>query len=373
MQEIPFENEFKLSFYKEIAYINESHKVMLVQSIESGDFFVKKTVVKGTEDIYRVLAELQIRGIPKVLEMVDCGDEVVVIEEYIHGKNLERILEEKQTEGHFFSESETCKIISELCKILLPLHSHSPKLIHRDIKPSNLILDSNGNLYLIDFDAAKSFDPQKGRDTVLMGTAEYAAPEQYGFSQSDERTDIYSIGVLMNKMLTGAFPQEKRYGGELGDIINRCISLKPEDRIQGCNRLRSRIAHYERQHLQKPCVEMTAQKIKPEDSGSKRKAGRGKTVITLIIMLLLVLAGMAMDFEGSDGQALEGAVLLVNQVGFSVIMASWAAYIGNLGGIRNRFPWHKTRGILEIFRLAVGLSICLLVPIICEVLIEMAL
>lgn len=373
MREIPFEAEFKLSFYKEIAYINEQHKVMLVQSTENGDFFVKKTVMKGTEDIYSVLAELQICGIPKMIETIDCGDEVVVIEEYIHGKNLERILEERQRDGHFFSEIETCKIISKLCDILLPLHSHSPKLIHRDIKLSNLILDSNENLYLIDFDAAKSFDPQKGRDTVLMGTAEYAAPEQYGFSQSDERTDIYSIGVLMNKMLTGAFPQEKRYGGELGEIISCCISLNPKDRIQGCNRLRSRIAYYERQNLQKSRVEMTFHNVTRETSESKRKSGGGKTVLTLIIMLLFVSVGMMTDFEGPDGQAMEGALLLVNQVGLSVIMASWTAYIGNLGGIRNRFPWHRTSGILEIFRLAVGLSLCLFVPIIFEVLIEMSL
>ena len=124
----------------------------------------------------------------------------------------------------------------DLCQILKPLHEYDPPIIHRDIKPSNLILDSQNHLFLIDFDASKNYNPDKSRDTVLMGTEDYAAPEQYGFLQSSERTDIFSVGVLANKMLTGVLPSESRPVGPFQSIISKCLSIDPQDRYQDSHR-----------------------------------------------------------------------------------------------------------------------------------------
>lgn len=78
--------------------------------------------------------------------------------------------------------------------------------VHRDIKPENIILRGS-QAVLIDFDAARLHKPEHEADTQILGTTGFAAPEQYGLSQSDIRTDIYSLGVLINVMLTGNTPQ----------------------------------------------------------------------------------------------------------------------------------------------------------------------
>ena len=86
---------------------------------------------------------------------------------------------------------------------------HEQKIIHRDIKPSNMILQADGRIRLIDFDAARIFKDNKATDTELLGTKDYAPPEQYGFGQTDPRSDIYSLGVTI-KNVRRAF--EKDFG-----------------------------------------------------------------------------------------------------------------------------------------------------------------
>ena len=123
------------------------------------------------------------------------------------------------------------------------LHNASPSIIHRDIKPENIIIAPNNKVYLIDFNAAKRFNPDKNYDTVLMETVEYAAPEQFGFSPSDIQTDIYALGVLLNVMLTGCFPREKLYDGKLSTVILKCISIDPSKRFRSVTRLSDSLSH----------------------------------------------------------------------------------------------------------------------------------
>ena len=81
---------------------------------------------------------------------------------------------------------------------------------------------------------AKWYDEDKTDDTAYMGTQHYAAPEQigYGFKASSAKTDIYAVGVLLNVMLTGRFPKERRATGKVWDIIERCIRLNAEERYK---------------------------------------------------------------------------------------------------------------------------------------------
>ena len=105
-----------------------------------------------------------------------------------------------------------------------------PPIIHRDIKASNIIISQEGTVTLLDMDAAKWYRDQSDRDTKLIGTYGYAAPEQYGFGASDERTDIYSIGVLLNVTLTGCLPSQKMAEGRIGAVIEKCVKLDPKER-----------------------------------------------------------------------------------------------------------------------------------------------
>ena len=149
---------------------------------------------------------------------------VAVLEEYIQGDSLAYLLE-----GALFSHAEARKITMQLCNALWVLHKLGA--VHRDIKPENVIIRGSEAI-LIDFDASRIFKSDTNQDTQILGTTGYAAPEQYGIAQTDERADIYSLGVLLNIMLTGKHPSKELASGRLGRIVQKCAMVNPEKRYK---------------------------------------------------------------------------------------------------------------------------------------------
>jgi serine/threonine protein kinase len=150
-----------------------------------------------------------------------------VIEEFIEGRTIEEVLEEGP-----IPERKAVEIVNGICRILDQLHNLPTPIIHRDIKPSNVILSPQDEVYLLDMNVAKWYDPDQADDTRYMGTQYYAAPEQvgYGLSASSAKSDIYTVGMLLNVMITGHFPKEERAPGKIWDVIERCISLDADRR-----------------------------------------------------------------------------------------------------------------------------------------------
>lgn len=124
-----------------------------------------------------------------------------------------------------FSQKEAVRVLLELCSALSALHRLG--IIHRDIKPSNIICAADGHIRLIDFDSARLEVQYQSRDTELLGTAGYAAPEQYGFMQTDCRADIYAFGVTMRQLL-GENADRRKFR----HIISRCTELDPDRRYR---------------------------------------------------------------------------------------------------------------------------------------------
>ena len=131
------------------------------------------------------------------------------------------------------------EITAQLCAILEDFHSCDPAIMNRDIKPSNIKISPDGIVKLLDMNAAKWSNTDAAKDTMLLGTQGYAAPEQYGFGPSIVLSDIYSVGVLMNVMLTGELPNKRIAGGRLNTIIRKCIELSPSGRYQSISQLQS--------------------------------------------------------------------------------------------------------------------------------------
>ncbi len=202
--------------------------------METGKIRVKKTLNHYNKDIFSKIMNKNIYGIPEIFFVGEEEEQLVIIEEYISGRNLEQVIREKGP----LEEKEVSNYICQLCDIVENLHNFSPKIIHRDIKPDNIILTPEGIIKLIDYDAAKEYVQGKKEDTILMGTKEFAAPEQYGFMQSDERTDIYGIGVTLNYLLTGTVTKEKIYKGSLGKTISKATSLEPSMRYESVKSLK---------------------------------------------------------------------------------------------------------------------------------------
>lgn len=226
------DEECRLSYFKEIAVLDRDHHVILVQHAESGKIYVKKELEVFDAEVMRHLRDHHVRHTPVIYEAVEDGNRMILIEEYISGQTLKELQDMRGT----FPEEEVRWYASAVCGILAELHSQVPPVIHRDIKPSNIMITPEGVPVLLDMNAAKRYR-EAGRDTQLIGTQGYAAPEQYGFGASDVRTDIYSMGVLMNVLLTGHFPNEQRAEGLLGPIIGRCLRMNPEERFSSAGEL----------------------------------------------------------------------------------------------------------------------------------------
>lgn len=174
-------------------------------------------------EIYEMLSQINHENLPSVLGIIKREDGFSVIEEYIDGISVAQVLE-----NGLYNEKgarAVCKAVALALDVL-----HRFNIIHRDIKPENIMIDAYGTVKLIDFDAARIYKHYQPTDTSFVGTAGFAAPEQYGVNQSDARTDIFAMGVLMNVMLTGEHPTTKIYKGKSGKIIRKCINVDPEKR-----------------------------------------------------------------------------------------------------------------------------------------------
>ena len=188
-------------------------KVYLVYDAEHHRMAVEKHL-QGNFRIYEQLQALSHSYLPKLYAVSYTEDETIVWEEYITGKSLEQIPA---------TEKQVTKWLFELCDVLRFLHQHH--ILHRDIKPSNLLLGSDGHIRLIDFDAAREEKGQAEMDTHLLGTRGYAPPEQYGFAQTDERTDIYALGITVRELL-GEKAEKLRWR----HILKKCTALEPKKR-----------------------------------------------------------------------------------------------------------------------------------------------
>lgn len=213
----------------------EKKNIKLVKNKNTGELFVLKELPAYLYSVYMQLKETSIEGVPKCFECVydEEAGKIYVLEEYIHGKNLKQMLSEAQT----LPEPLVIKIAVELSQILKRIQGLSPAIIHRDIKPSNIILSDDDKVYLIDFSAARNIDEQETEDTRLLGTQYFAAPEQYGFGQSDLRTDIYGFGATINYLLTRKKPNESRAVSKLSNVLKVCLSIDPDKRFQNAEEL----------------------------------------------------------------------------------------------------------------------------------------
>lgn len=202
--------------------------IRLIRHNATGQQFVLRQFT-GNGEVYQKLLSYRHSNLPTVFEVVQEGENCLVLEEFIQGDTLGFLLQDA-----LFSPAETKQIATQVCRGLWVLHSLGA--VHRDIKPENIILRGH-DAVLIDFDAARIHKPEAEGDTQILGTAGFAAPEQYGLSQSDVRTDIYSMGILINVMLTGQHPSQKLAEGRLGRVVERCTRVNPRHRYKNVLRL----------------------------------------------------------------------------------------------------------------------------------------
>ena len=216
--------------YDTVRTLKESVRsvIRVVRNRRNGTRYVFRDYV-GNADVYRRLLTISCSNLPNIYEAAEHDGRTAVMEEYVQGDTLAFLLE-----GGPLSKEQSRGIALQLCRALWVLHSLGA--VHRDIKPENVIMRGD-EAVLIDFDASRIYKLTNDSDTVVLGTTGYAAPEQYGITQSDGRADIYSLGVLINVMLTGKHPSRESAGGRLGRIIQKCTMTNPQQRYRDVEQL----------------------------------------------------------------------------------------------------------------------------------------
>jgi serine/threonine-protein kinase len=221
--------------------------VYLVRHLRLGTLWAMKEVRRGAGQKVDLLGEanmlkrLNHPALPRIIDIYDDAESIYIVEDYIEGVSLDRRLQEEKK----FPERQVRIWASQLCNVLRYLHGQKPHpVIYRDMKPGNIMITPDGDVKLVDFGIAREYKKDTGGDTTYLGTRGYAAPEQFGSSQTDARTDIYSLGVTLYHLLTGKSPNEPPYellplrqidpslSEGMAHIVARCTRGNPEERYQ---------------------------------------------------------------------------------------------------------------------------------------------
>jgi len=161
------------------------------------------------------LARLDHPNLPKVSDTFTEGQREYLVMDFVGGRDLRHLMEEKRRRGEFLDEQQVLRWADQLCDALEYLHSQSPPVLHRDIKPANIKLTPGGLIKLVDFGLVKLLAADESRTiTVLQGrgTVAYTPLEQYGgdTGHTDARSDIYSLGATLYHLLTNQPPPDAK-------------------------------------------------------------------------------------------------------------------------------------------------------------------
>lgn len=198
------------------------NKIVLISSLNRNDH------------IYRALKKVKSINLPTIFDVCSDDDYLYILEEYIEGKTLFEAMKNEQ-----FSVEKSCKYMSDVCNGLTKMHNIG--IIHRDITPSNIIIKPDNTAVLIDFNISRLISEKKKNDTQNLGTIGYAAPEQFGITQSSKTTDIHPIGVILNELILGVHPTVDVPKGKIGKIINRCTTMQMSKRYRSVSELKKEL------------------------------------------------------------------------------------------------------------------------------------
>lgn len=159
----------------------------------------KQQAINAFHQEAQMLAHLDHANLPKVMDFFTENGKHYMVMEFVPGETLEGYLVRQQRPC---SEQTVRQWAEQLCDVLAYLHGQDPPIVFRDLKPGNIMLTPQGQIKLIDFGIARLFKPGRIADTVPLGTPGFAPPEQWGKFQTDGRSDVYSLGVVLHRLLT---------------------------------------------------------------------------------------------------------------------------------------------------------------------------
>jgi outer membrane protein assembly factor BamB/tRNA A-37 threonylcarbamoyl transferase component Bud32 len=227
---------------RDLHFPNVVKLVAVKEMINSApDPLVRQTIVQNFEREANLLATLNHPAIPRIYDYLSLDDRSYLVLEFIHGKDLEAVIGDS---NGFLPEDQVISWAVQLCDVLSYIHGHKPDpIIFRDMKPSNVMINHNGDVVLVDFGIAKTF--QSGQKGTMIGTEGYSPPEQYR-GEATPLADIYSLGATLHHAITRRDPRleppfsfaerpirriNPNVSMEFEAVVNTALQYNPNDRF----------------------------------------------------------------------------------------------------------------------------------------------
>gem|GEM_PF-1903520 len=316
-----------LNFAYKVSYLTVGGMSITYKGVKDGiTYFIKEvesTVLRNVLSLSQeksMIERLNHPGIVKCFDFFEQDGFCYLVTEFIEGKPLDSMISPAREQ--FLPENVVLDWLMQLYDVFEYLHSQSPKIIYRDLKPSNVIIDVKGQVHLVDFGIARVFKDNQISDTEPMGSTITASPEHYGGQQTDERSDIFTLGATLNFLLTNGrgkgtapfdFLPVRRINKEVSEnfesIIKKALEIEPANRFQSINEMRG--AHL-RSGESSQRSEVTSGHHSDNARGAARTAGAaGAETATMVIgrdtgkkkrfpvSLLLAVAAIVLFFAGT--------------------------------------------------------------------------
>lgn len=296
----------------------------------------------GLGTAYKRIFDAQKNGgrfkhLPRIIDCYDAGEKRAVILEFIHGETLADAVYDQDP-----SVELTAKYFPSICDAIGELHTKfTPPLIHRDLKPSNIMVQGD-NVFIIDFGIARSFDENANEDTVHFGTRAYAPPEQFGYGQTDERSDVYALGIVAYYLLREATPsaEEVRNGFKdaglpdaLRAVIAKASAFDPKDRFESAAALKRAFGQAVEQtggqtdeQADEQAVKQVASEVPPQSFSWKKKR-TPQNAFTQSLSQVSPSAGNALSGAITGVKRAFGRIPLGVGVAIDICIVAWTALV----------------------------------------------
>ena len=258
-----FKENYYFEKYEQLAVLADTQKckTILSRNTDTNEIVVFKVMDKHGFDVYHRLKDLDNSNIVDVMDCFLHEDKCVAVEEFVNGKRLCDVLQKN------IPVEVIVDYVRQICNGLKEVHNKN--IVHRDLQPKNIIVDRHNHITIIDFDIARIRKEEADSDTEFLGTVGYASPEQFGFAQTDKRSDIYSLGVLIGDMVKPYAKTVREVSGEeivssltleehkiverLVKMSRKCTEIAPEKRYKSIEEIEKKlkyIKHYNQDILE---------------------------------------------------------------------------------------------------------------------------
>lgn len=326
-------DEWKLSEYQDYGPLEKKENIHLVRNKVTGEICIKKILEPMQEEVINFRKANSSEFFPKLFVAAEESGKTVVIEEYVAGMSLEDYLM-----GQTIGKEKAVKIAVQICLALQCLHNHRPMIIYRDLKPENVMITPDEKVKLIDFDISRKYQEGKLRDTELLGTAGYAAPEQFGFLQTDNRTDIYAFGMVFQLMLAGKVSSQGIISGKYESIIRKCTAIDPANRYQSVEEILEELLSQEPENVKK-CLQKCSEWMLP---GFRTKTP-WKMLFSGSVYLCILWVGLSLKVEDAQGNLCGLPELWLNRILFTFAQFMTIFFVFDYRGMSNKIPFYRSR------------------------------